>query len=133
MGLRMSYKQVAARADHFDAKKQARSSELELTFDALMQLHGPSIPQPVQEYRFAPPRRWRLDRAWPELRCYVEVDGGQFKAGGGRHAGDGDREKRNALALEGWIGLHYSGEMLKADPLRVVAEVAEMIEARSRL
>ena len=37
----------------------------------------------VREHRFAPPRRWRFDLAWPAERLAVEVDGGRWQSGGG--------------------------------------------------
>src|ERR1041385_1632066 len=39
------------------------------------------LPKPTTEYRFAPPRRWRFDFAWPEGRLALEVEGGSFVAG----------------------------------------------------
>lgn len=62
------------------------------------------LPAPIAEYRFAPPRRWRLDYAWPDHRLALEVEGGLWT--GGRHfRGKGalaDMEKYNTLAVMGW-------------------------------
>jgi hypothetical protein len=62
------------------------------------------LPAPVAEYRFAPPRRWRFDWAWPDQRVALEVQGGIFVAG--RHSrGAGllkEHEKMNAAAALGW-------------------------------
>ena len=62
------------------------------------------LPLPVAEYRFAPPRRWRADYAWPDHRVALEVEGGVWT--GGRHTrGAGflrDVEKYNELAARGW-------------------------------
>jgi very-short-patch-repair endonuclease len=62
------------------------------------------LPMPVPEYRFAPPRRWRCDYAWPDQRVALEVEGGIFTRG--RHSrGAGmlkDMEKYNTLAVMGW-------------------------------
>lgn len=73
------------------------------------------LPIPQCEFRFAPPRRWRFDFAWPEKRIAVEVDGGSWIAG--RHTrGKGfekDCEKRNAAALDGWRVLHVTTNMVK--------------------
>ena len=59
---------------------------------------------PVPELRFAPPRRWRFDFAWPFERVALEVDGGIWSRG--RHArGSGiakEHEKFNAAAARGW-------------------------------
>ena len=67
------------------------------------QLRAAGLPEPEREYRFAPPRRWRLDFYWPAARLACEVDGAVFVAG--RHTtGTGytrDCEKLNAAALAG--------------------------------
>lgn len=59
---------------------------------------------PAHEYRFAPPRRWRFDYAWPEYMIALEVEGGVFV--GGRHTrGAGfvkDMEKYNEATARGW-------------------------------
>jgi hypothetical protein len=41
------------------------------------------LPLPVPEYRFAPPRRWRTDYAWPLAKLALEVEGGVWT--NGRH------------------------------------------------
>jgi hypothetical protein len=59
---------------------------------------------PEREYRFAPPRRWRFDFAWPVRKLAVEVEGITYE--GGRHQRiDGfekDCEKYEAALLDGW-------------------------------
>jgi len=67
------------------------------------------------EYRFAPPRRWRFDFAFPAARVAVEVEGGTWS--GGRHvrgAGfEADCEKYNRAALLGWRVLRFTPEMIR--------------------
>jgi very-short-patch-repair endonuclease len=62
------------------------------------------LPPPVTEFRFAPPRRWRFDFAWPDHQLAVEVEGGAFI--GGRHtrglAFQHDCEKYNEAVMAGW-------------------------------
>ena len=48
-------------------------------FFALLTVAG--LPLPVAEHRFAPPRRWRFDFAWPDLRVALELEGGAFGVG----------------------------------------------------
>ena len=71
-------------------------------FLALLKQYG--LPEPVTEYTFAAPRKWRFDYAWRAERVALEVEGGIFV--GGRHSrGVGmlkDMEKYNRAALLGW-------------------------------
>ena len=65
-----------------------------------------NLPEPVAEYEFHASRKWRFDYFWPEQGLALEVDGGVFSKGGGRHnRGAGyrdDLEKRNAAAIYGY-------------------------------
>lgn len=85
--------------------------------------------EPVTEYRFARPRRWRFDFAWPDLRIAVEIEGGVYTRGRHVRPGgyQGDIEKYNAAVLAGWRVLRYTAPMLDADPARVVREVATLV------
>ena len=65
------------------------------------------LPEPVEEHGFAlPKRKWRIDYAWPDKKVGLEVDGGVWMKGGGRHTrGSGwmkDTEKLNEAAALGW-------------------------------
>ena len=67
-----------------------------------------------RELRFAPPRRWRFDFAWPQQRIALEIEGGAWV--GGRHnRGAGyvnDLEKYNTATLLGWRLLRVTPEMV---------------------
>jgi hypothetical protein len=73
------------------------------------------LPAPCREYRFAPPRRWRFDYAWPDYRLALEVEGGTWS--GGRHVrGAGyekDCDKYNTAALLGWTVLRVTSGMVR--------------------
>jgi len=62
------------------------------------------LPQPVEELKFMPPRKWAFDFCWPESMVVLEVEGGAWS--GGRHTrGSGfikDMEKYNAATMLGW-------------------------------
>lgn len=64
------------------------------------------LPQPVAEHRFALPRRWRFDWAWPDQHVALEIEGGIWLKGGGRHnRGAGflnDLCKYNRATALGW-------------------------------
>ena len=97
-----------------------------------MALRAAGGPQPVREYRFAPPRRWRFDLAWPAHRVAVEVEGGSFV--GGRHSrGAGferDAEKYNEAALEAWLVLRVTPRMV--DDGRALRLVERALEVQER-
>lgn len=64
------------------------------------------LPDPVAEFRFHETRRWRFDYAFPAEKVALEIDGGVFMDGGGRHTrGSGyrdDCEKLAEAAILGW-------------------------------
>lgn len=74
----------------------------ESLFPAVCRAAG--LPEPVPEHRFAPPRKWRFDWAWPDYRVALEIEGGVFIRG--RHSrGAGmqkDMEKYNRAACLRW-------------------------------
>ena len=73
------------------------------------------VEKPEREVRFAPPRRWRFDLAWPARKLAVEIDGGTWVRG--RHSrGAGfakDCEKLNAAAILGWRVLRFDNHMVR--------------------
>lgn len=72
------------------------------------------MPTPKKEYRFHPPRRWRIDYAWPEHKLAVEIEGGGWI--GGRHNRPvgfvKDMEKYNALTMDGYRLLRFTPQMV---------------------
>lgn len=80
-----------------------------------------------REYRFCPWRKYRADFCWPAYRLLCEVNGGQWKAGGGRHNSDPDREKMNLAAVLGYRVLSFSPAMLE-DPDGVVRVIRAAME-----
>jgi very-short-patch-repair endonuclease len=89
------------------------------------------LPAPEAEYRFAAPRRWRFDYAWPQQMVALEVDGGTWVAG--RHTrGSGwqrDTEKLNAAAVLGWRMLRCTPQQLCT--LEMVQLIAEALAPRA--
>jgi hypothetical protein len=78
-------------------------------------LHAAGLPPPEREHRFALPRRWRFDYAWPAHRLALEVEGGVWT--GGRHVRgrgyEADCEKYSEAALRGWRVLRVTPAMLR--------------------
>jgi len=80
------------------------------------QIHLAGLPPPEREYRFAPPRRWRADFAWPDDGVLLEVEGGVHRQG--RHtrgAGfEADCEKYNSAELGGWTVLRVTAKHVRS-------------------
>lgn len=106
------------------------ASSLERTFETLWHLMaGPAY---VREYEALPPRRWRLDAAWPDLRIGVELDGGGWNRGR-HHREEGftnDCIKGNALALAGWTVFHFTPSMLDNDPHGHLAPLVDFVRQK---
>jgi very-short-patch-repair endonuclease len=100
-------------------------SHLESQFS--IQLHSDHIQPPIREYRFAPPRRWRFDFAWPDHKVAAEIHGGIWNHG--RHnRGSGyikDLEKLTVAQLAGWCVLQFTQEDL--DNGRALAMVKDAL------
>lgn len=66
----------------------------------------------VREYRFDADRRFRFDYALPDLLIAIEIDGGVWMDGGGRHNRAAgfltDLEKLNLAASKGWRVLRFT-------------------------
>lgn len=71
-----------------------------------------------EEFRFAPPRRWRFDFCMCDRSLAIEVDGGNRLVRNGvavgRHTKDADYEKLNSAALLGWRVLRFSPAQVKS-------------------
>ncbi|CAM0682810.1 TPA: DUF559 domain-containing protein [Acinetobacter baumannii] len=71
-----------------------------------------------QEYKFHPKRKWRADFLITGTKILVEVEGGIWMAGGGRHTRGkgyiGDMEKYNSAAMMGFTVLRFSTEQVKS-------------------
>ena len=86
------------------------------------------LPEPESEYRFAPPRRWRFDFAYPDQAIAIECEGGTWGKKKSRHTTgsgfDKDCEKYNAAALDGWKVLRFTSSMIKSGRALNVIEKA---------
>ncbi len=83
--------------------------------------------QCVRELRFAPPRQWRFDYAFPDQRIALEVEGGVWTKG--RHTRPrgflGDIEKYNTATLMGWRVLRTTpSRLLTTATLDMLREAA---------
>lgn len=90
-----------------------RGLKLDPTTLLLLQLRANNIPLPIREYRFHATRKWRFDFAWPDLKVAIEIDGGAFAFGGGKHMQPRDLEKLNTAASMGWKVYRFSPDMIR--------------------
>lgn len=113
-------------------RKQKRTSYLEERL--ALYIAGKQLPVPVREFRFAPPRMWRFDFAWPERGLAVEAEGGVFMRGGGGHNRGvditDDCEKYNAAAMLGWFVFRFTTKMFEDGSVFTIVERALTTEIR---
>jgi very-short-patch-repair endonuclease len=79
---------------------------------------NPGIPDPVEEYKFHPTRKWRVDICWPEQKLALEIEGGTYMDKGG-HRGSisgylKDKEKYNALSVQGYWLLRFTPQEMES-------------------
>ena len=86
-------------------------------------LGGPDL---TPEYRFAPPRMWRVDFFHPS-GCAVELEGGVWS--GGRHVSpqgfEGDVLKYNALSSKGLRLWRVTRKLLDDDPVGLLTPIIQ--------
>jgi hypothetical protein len=124
-------KDLTPAQERFRAAVQRMRSEPDPVFLALCAEAG--LPAPECEHRFHPDRKWRFDFAWPEHRVALEVEGGVWVRGGGRHnRGSGylrDMAKYNEAARLGWVVVRtIPSKLAKPATVRMVREVIEAHE-----
>ncbi|CAB3784479.1 hypothetical protein [Pararobbsia alpina] len=110
------------------AVPKSRLSPIEELFD--IHVRAAKLPEPTREFRFAPPRRWRADFAWPDQRVLAEIEGGIFS--GGRHTRgigfEADAIKYNTATLMGFKVFRFTGRMIRSgEALRVIEQALEAV------
>ncbi len=81
-----------------------------------LQIRGMGWPLPQREWLAIPHRKFRCDIAYPNMKFFIEVQGGEQQFGRhNRAAGmEADYEKWNLLMLAGWRGLIVTGSQVKS-------------------
>ena len=78
-------------------------------------LAGPAL---EREFRFHPERKWRADFAHVESRTLIEIEGGIYIEGGGRHNRSAgfvaDAEKYLQAFLAGWSVVRLTATQITA-------------------
>ena len=115
--------------------REMAASRLESKFLLLWRVaQGPPL---EREVRFHASRRWRADFAHIESRTLIEIEGGIFIPGGGRHNRGGgyakDAEKYLEAVLAGWTVIRLTAHQLEVDFIeRIVAWINTLPEAGCR-
>lgn len=82
---------------------------------------APDLPTPVRDYAAG---SFKIDLAWPQpIGVAVEVNGGYWAPGGGKHGSIRDHEKMRALALCGWVVLVFAVEEVRDDPIKCLYDI----------
>src|SRR5262245_25920821 len=94
------------------------------------QISAMKLPAPATQYRFHPTRKWTFDFAWPDRLLYLEVEGGIFIRGGGRHnrgkSFERDCQKYCEACILGWRGLRVTTDQVRNGvALRLVERALE--------
>ena len=115
--------------------REMAASRLESKFLLLWRVaQGPPL---EREVKFHSSRRWRADFAHMESRTLIEIEGGIFLPGGGRHNRGGgyakDAEKYLEAVLAGWTVIRLTERQLEVDFIeRIVAWINTLPEAGCR-
>lgn len=83
-------------------------SEIEAIFDIQMRVE--KLPAPKMNYQFDTSRGWMFDRAWPEYKLAVEIDGMAHRI---KQRFESDIEKFAHALMQGWTVLHVSGKRVR--------------------
>ncbi len=107
-----------------DLKKIIAQKEAENFISYLEKSTGQAV---VSEHRFDPSRRWRFDFAIPAHKIAIEIDGGVWLKGGGRHNRPkgyiNDIEKINKATALGWLILKFiPGDKYKQSTIDIIRE-----------
>lgn len=92
-----------------DTKIPRPESSIEAEF--ALQIRAARLLEPQREYEFLPPRKFRLDFAWPVLMIAVEVQGKVHRID---ERFEADIEKRALALLAGWQVLEVSGATIRS-------------------
>jgi very-short-patch-repair endonuclease len=91
------------------------------------------LPEPEQECRCIPKRRFRFDFAWPAAKVAVEIQGGIWSPDMAHGRGWGiqrDYTKLNLAQAHGWIVLQLSTTQLRDAPGPFMDLVKRALEQR---
>jgi very-short-patch-repair endonuclease len=88
-----------------------KESKLEQRFDQQLTVSG--LPAPIKNYFYLPGRDLEIDRAWPQWKLGVEINGGAHRASMANLARDCEKICLGLLA--GWWILPFSRELIRSE------------------
>lgn len=117
-----------------------KASDGEILLLKAIKLFGRGLPLPDRQVQFAKSlgRKFTTDGIYHEAMLLIEVDGGQWmkrqnakgeQMVGGSHNRDTDRWRNNTAAVLGYRVLHFSPEMIRDYPERVVSDIQAALAA----
>ena len=103
-------------------------TRLDAENEMLFAIRAAGLPEPETQYRYAPPRLFRADFAWPDHRLLLEVQGGVFnrRAHGSVSGVLRDIERLNVATLAGWRLLRVTPDDVRS------GEALDLIERALR-
>jgi very-short-patch-repair endonuclease len=106
--------------------REMAASRLESKFLLWRVAQGPPL---EREVKFHASRRWRADFAHMESRTLIEIEGGIFLPGGGRHNRGGgyakDAEKYLEAVLAGWTVIRLTDKQLEIGSIERIASFTQ--------
>lgn len=99
-------------------KKKGPKLPHELRYPVFFRLikDNPFMPDPVEEFKFHPVRKWRVDICWPDQKLAVEIEGGVWSCGRHIHPTGfmNDKEKYNMLSIFGYHLLRFTPQEIES-------------------
>lgn len=80
-----------------------------------------------------PFQRYKIDIAISAEKLAIEVDGGQYKPGGGKHGTERDYDKINDLQLDGWMVLRFRAIEVENNPDKCLEYIRKARSIYARL
>lgn len=107
-----------------------KPSEIVAKFDELWCLLCKDLPEPVCEYKPFDDRKFSIDRAWPDIKVALEIEGFGH---GMNNRYQTDLTKYNRISFEGWTLLRCNRRILFEDPDPFFVMVRECILRRTTI
>lgn len=128
-GLRELLRRTRGNRRHDDGADTliARAQQFAMSDDADLAADAAIVADLERERPFG---RYRIDAADAATLTAVEINGGRWQPGGGKHGTSRDRAKCRALQEAGWIVLEYLTEDVTRDAAGVIADIARVIRGR---